>query len=147
MESYEFLLFLAIILISTKVLGLFSRKVHMPAVVGALAAGIILGPSVLKLITLDGTNGVYLEITAEIGVIFLMFSAGLETDLKEIKANALASFIVALIGVIVPLIGGFFRVCIIFPYRFYRLSGGIEICLYRSCADSNICEYYSRNIA
>ena len=107
MESYEFLLFLAIILISTKVLGLFSRKVHMPAVVGALAAGIILGPSVLKLITLDGTNGVYLEITAEIGVIFLMFSAGLETDLKEIKANALASFIVALIGVIVPLIGGF----------------------------------------
>lgn len=36
-----------------------------------------------------------------------MFSAGLETDLKEIKANALASFIVALIGVIVPLIGGF----------------------------------------
>lgn len=107
MESYEFLLFLAIILISTKVLGLFSRKVHMPAVVGALVAGIILGPSVLKLITLDGTNGVYLEITAEIGVIFLMFSAGLETDLKEIKANALASFIVALIGVIVPLIGGF----------------------------------------
>ena len=118
MESYEFLLFLAIILISTKVLGLFSRKVHMPAVVGALAAGIILGPSVLKLITLDGTNGVYLEITAEIGVIFLMFSAGLETDLKEIKANALASFIVALIGVIVPLIGGFLGYALYFHTDF-----------------------------
>ena len=118
MESYEFLLFLAIILISTKVLGLFSRKVHMPAGVGALAAGIILGPSVLKLITLDGTNGVYLEITAEIGVIFLMFSAGLETDLKEIKANALASFIVALIGVIVPLIGGFLGYALYFHTDF-----------------------------
>lgn len=118
MESYEFLLFLAIILISTKVLGLFSRKVHMPAVVGALAAGIILGSSVLKLITLDGTNGVYLEITAEIGVIFLMFSAGLETDLKEIKANALASFIVALIGVIVPLIGGFLGYALYFHTDF-----------------------------
>lgn len=118
MESYEFLLFLAIILISTKVLGLFSRKVHMPAVVGALSAGIILGPSVLKLITLDGTNGVYLEITAEIGVIFLMFSAGLETDLKEIKANALASFIVALIGVIVPLIGGFLGYALYFHTDF-----------------------------
>ena len=115
---YEFLLFLAIILISTKVLGLFSRKVHMPAVVGALAAGIVLGPSVLKLITLDGTNGVYLEITAEIGVIFLMFSAGLETDLKEIKANALASFIVALIGVIVPLIGGFLGYALYFHTDF-----------------------------
>ena len=118
MESNEFLLFLAIILISTKVLGLFSRKVHMPAVVGALVAGIILGPSVLKLITLDGTNGVYLEITAEIGVIFLMFSAGLETDLKEIKANALASFIVALIGVIVPLIGGFLGYALYFHTDF-----------------------------
>ena len=118
MESYEFLLFLAIILISTKVLGLFSRKVHMPAVVGALVAGIILGPSVLKLITLDGTNGVYLEITAEIGVIFLMLSEGLETDLKEIKANELASFIVALIGVIVPLIGGFLGYALYFHTDF-----------------------------
>ena len=59
MESYSFLLFLAIILISTKVLGLFSRKVHMPAVVGALAAGVILGPSCLSLITLQGETGVF----------------------------------------------------------------------------------------
>ena len=129
MESYEFLLFLAIILISTKVLGLFSRKVHMPAVVGALVAGIILGPSVLKLITLDGTNGVYLEITAEIGVIFLMFSAGLETDLKEIKANALASFIVALIGVIVPLIGGFLGYALYFHTDFTDYQEVLKSCL------------------
>lgn len=107
MESYDFLLSLAIILISTKILGIFSRKVHMPAVVGALLAGIILGPSVLNFISLDSPSGSYLEITAEIGVIFLMFSAGLDTDLKEIKENVVSSFVIALIGVIVPLVGGF----------------------------------------
>ena len=107
MESYSFLLFLAIIMISTKILGLFTRKIHMPAVVGALVAGVILGPSCLNLITLTGDTGVSLEQMAEIGVILLMFNAGLETDLSELKKNGVASFVTALIGVIVPLIGGF----------------------------------------
>lgn len=107
MESYSFLLFLAIIMISTKILGLFTRKIHMPAVVGALVAGVILGPSCLNLITLTGDTGVFLEQMAEIGVILLMFNAGLETDLSELKKNGVASFVTALIGVIVPLVGGF----------------------------------------
>ena len=107
MESYSFLLFLAITMISTKILGLFTRKIHMPAVVGALVAGVILGPSCLNLITLTGDTGVFLEQMAELGVILLMFNAGLETDLSELKKNGVASFVTALIGVIVPLIGGF----------------------------------------
>lgn len=107
MESYSFLLFLAIIMISTKILGLFTRKIHMPAVVGALVAGVILGPSCLNLITLTGDTGVFLEQMAELGVILLMFNAGLETDLSELKKNGVASFVTALIGVIVPLISGF----------------------------------------
>jgi len=107
MESYSFLLFLAIIMISTKILGLFSRKIHMPAVVGALAAGVILGPSGLSMITLDGDTGIFLEEMAEIGVILLMFNAGLETDLGELKKNGVASLVTALIGVVVPLLGGF----------------------------------------
>lgn len=107
MESYSFLLFLAIIMISTKILGLFTRKIHMPAVVGALVAGVILGSSCLNLITLTGDTGVFLEQMAEIGVILLMFNAGLETDLSELKKNGVASFVTALIGVIVPLVGGF----------------------------------------
>lgn len=107
MESYSFLLFLAIIMISTKILGLFTRKIHMPAVVGALVAGVILGPSCLNLITLTGDTGVFLEQMAELGVILLMFNAGLETDLSELKKNGVASFVTALIGVIVPLLGGF----------------------------------------
>lgn len=107
MESYSFLLFLAIIMISTKILGLFTRKIHMPAVVGALVAGVILGPSCLNLITLTGDTGVFLEQMAELGVILLMFNAGLETDLSELKKNGVASFVTALIGVVVPLLGGF----------------------------------------
>lgn len=114
MESYEFLLFLAIILVATKVLGLFSRKVNMPAVVGALIAGIVLGPSCLNLIQLTGANGSYLEITAEIGVIFLMFSAGLETDLTELKKTGMASLVIAVCGVIIPIIGGFLSYALYF---------------------------------
>ena len=53
MESFNFLLFLAIILVSTKVLGIFSKKVKMPQVVGALVAGVILGPSVLNLVQME----------------------------------------------------------------------------------------------
>ena len=107
MESYNFLLFLAIILISTKVLGLYSKRVHMPQVVGALLAGIILGPSFLGIISLKGTTGTFLECIAEVGVIFLMFSAGLGTELNELKENWVAALIVATIGVIVPIVGGF----------------------------------------
>ena len=104
--NYEFLLWIALILISTKVLGLLCKAVHLPEVVGALLAGVILGPSALGLMSMEGDTGTLLTYVAEMGVIFLMFSAGLDTDLKELKANIGASFVTALIGVIVPPIGG-----------------------------------------
>lgn len=103
MESYQFLLNLAIILLSTKILGLATRKFHMPQVVGALLAGVILGPAVLDM--LHETE--FLDKLAEIGVIVLMFCAGLETDTKELKKTGKSAFAIALIGVIVPLIGGY----------------------------------------
>jgi Kef-type K+ transport system membrane component KefB len=114
MESYTYLLFLAIILFATKLFGLFSRKVQMPAVVGALVAGLVLGPSLFNVLTLSGEAGQYLKITAEIGVIFLMFSAGLETDLKELNENKVASLVTAVIGVLLPLIGGFVTYVLMF---------------------------------
>lgn len=106
MESYNFILFVAIILLSTKILGLISRRVHLPAVVGALLAGVILGPSFFHIISLDGDAGIFIEYAAEIGVIFLMFSAGLGTELNELRENLVASAVTAVLGVIVPLIGG-----------------------------------------
>lgn len=102
MQSYEFLLIIAVILLSTKVFGLISERVHMPQVVGALLAGVVLGPSVLGLV--QETD--FLMKTSEIGVIILMFMAGLDTDLEELKKTGVASFVIALIGVIVPLGAG-----------------------------------------
>ncbi|MFU0824479.1 cation:proton antiporter [Clostridium sp.] len=103
MLSIHFLLDLSIILLTTKVLGLFTRKIQMPQVVGALLAGIILGPSVLGMV--HETD--FISKMSELGVIVLMFQAGLDTDFNELKKCGKASFIIALIGVIVPLMGGF----------------------------------------
>ena len=104
--SYEFLLWIALILLSTKLLGLMCKAINLPEVVGALLAGIILGPSALNIVSVNGDTGSFLTYAAELGVIFLMFSAGLDTDLKELQSNIGASFVTALIGVIVPLLGG-----------------------------------------
>lgn len=101
--SYKFLLDLALILLSTKMLGVFSKKVRMPQVVGALLAGLILGPAMLNIISETD----FIADSAEIGVIVLMFCAGLETDMEEMKKCGKASLIIALIGVLVPLAGGF----------------------------------------
>ena len=101
--SYKFLLDLALILLSTKVLGLITRKFQMPQVVGALLAGLILGPAMLNILT--ETN--FIIQLSELGVIVLMFCAGLESDLEELKKTGKASFIIALFGVLVPLVGGF----------------------------------------
>ncbi|EOU2014790.1 cation:proton antiporter [Clostridium perfringens] len=104
MLSYEFLFDLALILISTKLFGLITKKVRMPQVVGALVAGVILGPAVLNVLS----ETEFIQKLAELGVIVLMFTAGLETDINQLKKTGKASFIIAVLGVIIPLVGGFF---------------------------------------
>jgi len=99
----SFLFDLALILLVTKALGLLSRRIHLPQVVGALFAGILLGPAVLKIIL---PNEV-LSALAEVGVILLMFTAGLETDFKQLRSSLKSSMVIAVIGVIVPLGGGY----------------------------------------
>lgn len=100
--SYDFLLTIALIMLFTKIFGLTSERVHMPQVVGALIAGVLVGPSCLGWV---GETDFLIK-TAEIGVIILMFNAGLDTDLEELKTTGFASFIIAVIGVVVPLAGG-----------------------------------------
>lgn len=103
MESYDFLLFVAIILLSTKIFSLLSQKVNMPQVVGALLVGVLLGPSCLNI--LHETD--FLTKSAEIGVIFLMFLAGLDTDFDDLKATGKSAAIIAFVGVLIPLGSGF----------------------------------------
>ena len=102
MLSYKYLFDMALILLSTKVFGLVTKKFSMPQVVGALLAGLVLGPAMLNV--LHETD--FIKQVAELGVIVLMFTAGLETDLTELKKTGKASFIIALLGVLVPLVGG-----------------------------------------
>ena len=101
--GYGFLLDLALILLSTKLLGLLTQRFQLPQVVGALLAGLILGPAVLNVIQ----ETEFIKDTAEIGVIVMMFCAGMETDVNELKHSGKAAFIIALIGVFVPILGGF----------------------------------------
>lgn len=100
--SYHYLLDLALILLSTKLLGLLTQRFQMPQVVGALLAGLVLGPAGLNLLT----ETEFISQLSELGVIVLMFSAGMGTDLNELKNSGKAGFLVALLGVIVPLVMG-----------------------------------------
>lgn len=109
--KYEFFLELAIILLSTKVMGILFRKIGLPQVVGALVAGLLIGPAIWGPLTggkfVPVTGSATLDVLAELGVIMIMFSAGLETDLKELKRNGLKAGLIALMGVAVPLGLGF----------------------------------------
>ena len=102
MEEYKFLLDIAIILAMTKSFSLVSKKFNMPPVVGALIAGIILGPVVLNVVSPSDS---VLNL-AEVGVVVLMFQAGLETDIDELKKSGIPAFVIALCGVLIPLIMG-----------------------------------------
>ncbi|WP_209342301.1 cation:proton antiporter [Flavonifractor sp. AGMB03687] len=101
--DYHFLFEIAVILLSTKVLGIVTKRFALPQVVGALLAGLLLGPAMLGVLQ----ETTLMDQLAELGVIVLMFNAGLETDLGELKKAGKSAFIIALIGVLVPLAGGF----------------------------------------
>ena len=93
---------LCIITIFAKAFGLLARKCRVPDVAGEIIAGLLIGPSVLKLVA----NSDYLSAMAEIGVIMLMFSAGLSTNMRQLKKTGLKATAIAIVGVTVPLIAG-----------------------------------------
>lgn len=101
--DYTYLLELAIILISTKAMGLVLRRLGLPQVVGALIAGILIGPMVLGWVK----TSIVLDIIAEIGVIMIIFSAGVETNLKQVKESGITAVLVAAGGVLVPMVLGY----------------------------------------
>lgn len=103
METYKILLDLAIIFFFAKIFGLLASKLHAPQVVGEIIAGLVIGPSILGLV--QPTD--FLSQMAEIGVIFLMFFAGLQTNLRDLAKTGLKSLLIACAGVFVPLICGY----------------------------------------
>ena len=96
----KFLGMLVVILIATLIGGQFSVRLKLPAVVGELLAGIIIGPAVFNLVQ----PSEIIKVFSDIGVIFLMFLAGLDSDIKTLKKLLRPSILVAAFGMIVPII-------------------------------------------
>ncbi|AAP08591.1 cation:proton antiporter [Bacillus cereus] len=101
--EFEFFFQIAVILLSTKLGGDLSVRLGQPSVLGKLIVGIVIGPAVLGWIE----NSELLTQLSNVGVILLMFMAGLETDLEELNANRNSSLAVALGGIILPFVGGY----------------------------------------
>lgn len=114
MDTLDLLRQLAIIILFAKGFGLLARKCRAPQVAGEIVAGLLIGPSCLNWVQ----DSDFIEGLAEIGVVLLMFSAGLTTDLKKMKKCGLKATLIATCGVLVPLILG-----TILYMVFYGFSG------------------------
>src|SRR5215211_7051440 len=102
MDVGEVLVHILIVLVAAKVAAEVSERIGVPAVVGEIVAGIIVGPSLLDLVGPDEV----LRVLGELGVILLLLEVGLEMDLRELGAVGRASLSVAAVGVAVPLLTG-----------------------------------------
>jgi len=100
--GYKVFLDLALIIIFAKVFGILARKLKAPQVVGEIIAGLLIGPAVLGWV--QGSD--FLSTMAEIGVVLLMFSAGLETNLRQLARSGLVATLIACFGVAIPMVGG-----------------------------------------
>jgi monovalent cation:proton antiporter-2 (CPA2) family protein len=102
-ERKVLILELAVILFASKIAGDISVRLGQPSVLGKLLIGIVLGPAVLGIV--NDTD--ILKEISQIGVILLMFIAGLETDMDEFKKSGKAAAFVGVLGIIVPLSMGY----------------------------------------
>jgi len=102
MEAHDFFLILLLILIGARIFAELFGRIGLPPVLGELAAGLFLGPTLLGWVTLNDT----IKLLAEIGIILLLFDVGLETDLKRLKESGWSAALVALGGFILPLLLG-----------------------------------------
>ncbi|MDH4234531.1 MAG: cation:proton antiporter [Gallionella sp.] len=103
MELHQFFLFLAIILISARVLSETVARFGIPSVIGELLAGLLVGPSLLGWVSPDTT----MKLLAEIGIILLLFEVGMDTDLSRLARSGSKPVVVALIGFILPFALGY----------------------------------------
>ncbi|MBR5420836.1 MAG: cation:proton antiporter [Lachnospiraceae bacterium] len=102
MESYGILRDLAVIILAAKFMALVAQKIKAPGVAGEIIAGLVIGPLLLNIVA----PSEFINQMAEIGVILIMFSAGLETNLKELRKSGVIALLIACVGVAVPLLGG-----------------------------------------
>jgi Kef-type K+ transport system membrane component KefB len=104
MSIPTFLLVIACLLIAAKCAGWVCQRMRLPTVLGQLLVGVLIGPSLLGWVQ----TGPILDAFSTIGVILLMFIAGLETDMQQMRQVGYAAFLSALMGVILPFVAGTF---------------------------------------
>lgn len=114
MEAHNFLLTLFLIILVARILGEVFARFGIPSVLGELFAGVLLGSSILGLVQ---PNEI-LKILAEIGIILLLFEVGLDTDFQRLKNAGLKSFVVAILGVVLPFSFGFLAAHYLFTLSF-----------------------------
>ena len=106
-EAAAILLSLFVIFVAAQIGAEIAQRVKLPGVVGEIAAGCVIGPSALGWITAEQiVPGTPLEVLAEIGVVLLLFSVGIETRLADLKKVGRSAFLVGVLGVIVPFAAG-----------------------------------------
>jgi len=98
MQAHDFFLILLLILVSARIFAEIFQRIGLPPVLGELAAGIFIGPTLMGWVTLNDT----IKLLAEIGIILLLFDVGLETDLKRLKESGWTAVIVAVGGFFLP---------------------------------------------
>lgn len=123
-KELELFLQLFIIIIATKLAGVISVRLGQPSVLGKLIIGVIIGPAVFNWV--QDTD--VIKALSHIGVLLLMFIAGLETDLKELNRNRNSSLAVAFGGVILPLVGGFFTGIAVGMDQHHAIFLGLLLC-------------------
>lgn len=110
-ELLSFLLTLAVLIAAAKLLGGLSARIGQPAILGELIAGLILGPTFLNALSLPLFGGTGLEelihLLGQVGVILLMFAAGLEVELEDLRASGRPAVLAGTLGVALPLLLGF----------------------------------------
>ncbi len=116
-EMTQLLLVLALILVTAKIFGDLFERMKQPAVLGELLAGVVLGN-----LTLAGFDGLafmatdaHLTMLAELGVLVLLFQVGLESDLAKMRRVGASAFLVAIVGVIAPMVLGYFGARLLLP--------------------------------
>lgn len=126
-DVLAFFLLVGVLLMSARLLGEFFRKVRLPQVMGELVAGILLGPSFLKKLAPDiyhnffeaSTNaGIAFDGLARLGILLLLFVAGMEINLKSIREKMNAAATISLSGIAIPFVFGFAGAWYFFPYLF-----------------------------
>jgi len=132
-EVLSFLIIVSVILITARILGEVFRKFKQPAVIGEILAGIILGPSLLGAVAphffekiFTSQNGIPFKAfdgLAQIGIILLMFIAGFEVDLKQIRTQGKKAASISLMGLIFPFVLGFATVWVFYDRIFSTPQG------------------------